>query len=333
MNCICGQEVIQRSETSYSCVVCGDYLMTREALEDFPTSPYIKHSAKISAYLRKRHVRNLPKLMVFYDRDEAQKIERGICFDDIIKDFPKSISDRIDHVLLNFAKLSTYTGNYTQFTQNDYPVFYAETKDPDALWFMMQQLFNEEYIEAKNGQRNPGLPIELRLTLMGWNRVIELEKGNLVDSQKAFVAMWFDQSMLDIFEHYITKAVSEAGFDPFIIPMKEHNDDICDHIIAEIKSSRFMIADFTGQRGGVYFEAGFAYGRGLPVIWTCREDWFKQTFEKEVDAKVDGKPVKAVILEERNTHFDIDHYNFIVWKNGDDLYKRLKDRILATIVP
>ncbi len=35
---------------------------------------------------------------------------------------------------------------------------------------------------------------------------------------------------------------------------------------------RFMIADFTGHRGGVYFEAGFAHGLGIPVIWTCRED-------------------------------------------------------------
>jgi hypothetical protein len=32
------------------------------------------------------------------------------------------------------------------------------------------------------------------------------------------------------------------------------------------------MADFTGQRGGIYFEAGFAQGLGKQVIWLCRED-------------------------------------------------------------
>ena len=36
-----------------------------------------------------------------------------------------------------------------------------------------------------------------------------------------------------------------------------------------------MVCDLTGYRGGVYFEAGFASGLGLPVIYTCRKDWAK----------------------------------------------------------
>jgi len=30
-------------------------------------------------------------------------------------------------------------------------------------------------------------------------------------------------------------------------------------------------------------------------------------------------------------HFDINHHNFIVWENGDDLYEQLAKRIKATI--
>jgi hypothetical protein len=33
-----------------------------------------------------------------------------------------------------------------------------------------------------------------------------------------------------------------------------------------------LVADFTGQRGGVYWEAGFAQGLGIPVIRTCKSD-------------------------------------------------------------
>ena len=90
--------------------------------------------------------------------------------------------------------------------------------------------------------------------------------------------------------------------------LKEHNDKICDAIVAEIRKSRFVVADFTGHRGGVYFEAGFALGLGIPVIWTCKKE------------------------ELPKTHFDTRQYNHIDWENEGDLFIRLKNRIEATIL-
>ena len=55
----------------------------------------------------------------------------------------------------------------------------------------------------------------------------------------------------------------------------------------QIRKSKFLIADFTGQRGGVYYEAGFAYGLGLPVIWTCRKDWFDGLVHRQALALAD----------------------------------------------
>lgn len=45
---------------------------------------------------------------------------------------------------------------------------------------------------------------------------------------------------------------------------------------AEIRRSRFLVADFThdkkqGARGSVYYEAGFAHGLNIPVIFTARD--------------------------------------------------------------
>lgn len=68
-----------------------------------------------------------------------------------------------------------------------------------------------------------------------------------------------------------------------------------------------MIADFTGNRNGVYFEAGFAMGLGIPVIWTCRKD--------HID----------------NVHFDTRQYNHIVWETPEELREKLTYRIEATI--
>jgi nucleoside 2-deoxyribosyltransferase len=81
----------------------------------------------------------------------------------------------------------------------------------------------------------------------------------------------------------------------------------CDQIISAINDSKFLIADFTGHRQGVYFEAGYALGQEKEVIWLCRES------------------------DISNTHFDTRLYNHIVWKDAEDLRKKLEDRIAAVI--
>jgi len=87
----------------------------------------------------------------------------------------------------------------------------------------------------------------------------------------------------------------------------EHINRIDDEIIAHIKAASFVVADFTGHRGGVYFEAGFALGLDLPVIWCCRKDHLAEL------------------------HFDIRQYNCIDWETPDELSMRLQNRIEATI--
>ena len=74
--------------------------------------------------------------------------------------------------------------------------------------------------------------------------------------------MWFDKTMDNFFFNGIQPAIEHDGTKCIRIDFKEHNNKICDEIIAEIRRSRYLVADFTGNRGGVYYEAGFAYGLG-----------------------------------------------------------------------
>ena len=87
---------------------------------------------------------------------------------------------------------------------------------------------------------------------------------------------------------------------------KQFNDKIDDKIIAEIRRSGLVVADVTGHRADVYYEAGFATGLGLPVIWTWEE------------------------ADIENAHFDTRQYNHIVWKDAEDLKTKLVSRIEAT---
>ena len=89
-------------------------------------------------------------------------------------------------------------------------------------------------------------------------------KQENVNTSQGFVAMWFDDSMTEAYEKGIQPAIEDAGYKAMRIDQKEHANKIDDEIIAEIRRSRFIVADFShggdGARGGVYYEAGFAHG-------------------------------------------------------------------------
>ena len=93
------------------------------------------------------------------------------------------------------------------------------------------------------------------------------------DSARAFVAMWFDCSMNDVYDHAIEPAIEDAGYDPVRIDRIHFTNPINEEIKAQIPRSRFVVADIThgddGARGGVYLEAGLALGRDIPVIFTA----------------------------------------------------------------
>ena len=123
--------------------------------------------------------------------------------------------------------------------------------------------------------------------------------------------MWFDDSMEEAYEQGMQPAIEAVGYSPLRIDREEFVGKIDDAIIAEIRRSRFVVADFThgdgGARGGVYYEAGFAHGLDLPVIFTCRSDMIDKV------------------------HFDTRQFNHIVWENPDDLREKLANRIGSVI--
>jgi hypothetical protein len=126
-------------------------------------------------------------------------------------------------------------------------------------------------------------------------------------SAQCFVAMSFDESLKESYTDGFYPAIAQAGYRAFRIDGKDYVGGISDEMIAEIRRSRFMVADYTLQSDNVYFEAGFALGLGLIVIPTCRED-------------------EAELL-----HFDIRHLNALYWKDSKDLVNKLSQRIRAVL--
>lgn len=147
-------------------------------------------------------------------------------------------------------------------------------------------------------------------TANGWLKIDELVRTLPVSSQ-AFVAMWFNETTNDAFSGGVEPAILESGYRPVRIDNKEHINKIDDEIVAEIRRSKFLVADFTCEkekvRGGVYFEAGYAMALPIPIIWTCSKDSIG------------------------DLHFDTRQYNHIIWDSPETLRRLLRARIGAVI--
>ncbi len=215
---------------------------------------------------------------------------------------PKDPFESMDILLEYIYDKTIDVGKQITFNfQNDYPIIYA--KDSEGLNFIIEKLVDLEFLDELSRKN-------YRLSLKGWQRILDINKYKNKKKQ-AFVAMWFNKSLDEAWFKGFYKAIDETGFKPLRIDLEEHNEKICDKVIAEIKKSRILVADVSGHRHNVYFEAGLALGLGLEVIWTCR------TGE-------DDKKLSEI--------FDTRQYNHIIWSDEDDLRKKLVNRIEATII-
>lgn len=147
---------------------------------------------------------------------------------------------------------------------------------------------------------------------------------------RCFVAMAFEHNDTDkTYKNLIVKSLKSNNIQSVRIDRKEHNNDIDDEIIAELKKCDLIVSDLTYARPSVYFEAGFGAGRFfkeakseiIPVIYTCRRDHSKH---KENDTYGNFR-----------VHFDLQMKNIIWWLNPSDkeFLRKLKKRIVFVTKP
>jgi hypothetical protein len=169
------------------------------------------------------------------------------------------------------------------------------------LEFYLNALFELGYITY---QRTMGAYLQIKITIKGLSFI--LQENEKRSSHTCFVAMSFDADLFTAYEKGIMPAIVKTGYEPIIVRKENKipsDVTINDAILAAIKRSKFTIADFTGHKKGVYFEAGYALGRQQKVIYTCRED------------------------DINSAHFDTRNYAHILWKEPSDLQEQLINKI------
>jgi nucleoside 2-deoxyribosyltransferase len=138
---------------------------------------------------------------------------------------------------------------------------------------------------------------------------------------RGFVASAFGHDDVDaIYDRAIVPVLRELGLTPLRVDRHEHNEDIDDKIFELLDAADLCIADLTYARPSVYYEAGYAFARGTPVVYIARADHFRPRV---------GDPVGNL-----RVHFDLQMKNIIAWTSPNDTFrKQLKARLRHVTAP
>jgi len=289
-----------QNSTLFECSNCGHFILTAGASSEIADDGW-----KLAAYVVDQYRRgNTPTFHACQRSLPPDAHPGSVGVDAIIESFPKSVAERLDRALINLANATHNLGQTFQIQgEISNPLLLAQ--NGQEVFFVIQQLGQEGYIKGNITT----LPTGISLTAKGFNRAADLQRGLFGPGNKqVFVAMSFDKSLNDTWADGLKLGIEDCGFEALRVDRKQHNEKICDVIVAEIRKSKFLVADFTLHRNGVYFEAGMMMGLGRPVIFTCRKD------------------------ELGKAHFDTRQYFHIEWETPDELRSKLKSRIQATII-
>jgi hypothetical protein len=216
--------------------------------------------------------------------------------------------EKADWLLLYLSEKEQVFGDAAEVDgDTDYPVCTA--RNGSECKALAAYLRDAGFLADELHGNLSNLRFQATLTMDGWERVRDLQ-ATQARPEKAFIAMSFseDAGLKEMFERGFKPALKACGYedaDRLVLPAPDAK--MCDAILAEVKRSGIVLADFTEQKPNVYYEAGFAQGLGTPVIKTCRKDELKA-----------GKCA-----------FDTRQYPHIEWEPGKhaDFIKRIVDYV------
>jgi hypothetical protein len=312
----CGRPDIAKSNSLFGnpltfaieCPGCGDYVT--HALDAYQIAAR-RDLGRIAMRLRTRKIRQQPPVIIS-SKMESSPIPGWVVqsLDELAPPTDLRVGQRLDEALLNIGWLAKGLGHVVALLKDGGTATALWADDVEGAGYIVKAI--EELGYAEDLMKGGAGPFQIRLTPKGWQHFERLRDGMIgVGPPTVFVAMYFHDDLGPVFSDAIRPALAQLGYEAERVDRREHNNRIDDEIVARIRASRFVLADFTGHRGGVYFEAGFAHGLGKPVIFSVRAD------------------------DLENAHFDTRHFNHIKWTPEDlpAFVTAIVNRVLATIGP
>ena len=296
---LCGQSVLrceldQNRVYHVNCSTCKPYQISDAAMTILDKS---RPHPRLSGVVRFRFENTGQEALI--TTDNIQNLESA-------SPDERDVPAKIRYLLRSLAQQSKHPGEAIRLHgDRDYPICFSANADEFHyyLWYLKQA----GYADVTNSDKGA----EVVLTPHGWE---ESNRIPTLQSETAFVAMSFSRHgkyadlLKRAYEDGIRPALeADTGYHAVRLDYEQFLGDIVFEIIARIKESRFIVADVTEHKNGVYFEGGYAMGMQLPVVWMCHTSDLAQA------------------------HFDTSHLNHIEWEQPSGLRKKLAERILATI--
>jgi hypothetical protein len=290
---VCGSAGVEiqptpRTSRYVQCTRCGRYEITLllNQLFDAQSAEFVSLRPYLSAYLRQATEGGESPTITTDNWEALASAHRHT-----------PVPRKLETLLRLIGQRSDGLGRTVSIDPDDFVLL--DAADVNEMSYLLDALVEQDAVRQR-------VHLGYVVTPKGWERLAPIAPGGTPGT--CFVAMSFDPSLNPAFSDGIFPAVqTDCGFQLVRVDRTPHNDNITDRIIAGIRSAQFVVADFTLQRQGVYYEAGFAQGLGRTVIRICRDSDFD------------------------NLHFDTRQYFHLKWHEPADLRISLADHIRATI--
>lgn len=267
-------------ELSYlvTCQTCGSFQIEGRDVKSgvFDDAELLPHLYKLSALAKSA------KVPIKIDKRTRDDLKEGVPRD-------RTVEQKLELIVRWIGQKTPEVGHGVEsHSEHDYPAAWCKSADE---WGTLLGYLGEMTLIAVDPVTDDESIVQL--TRQGWQWLQERPKAT---GSKAFIAMAFDPELDDV-KAAIHKAIERAGYDPLRVDDDHYSGGIMDRIITHVRDSKFIVADYTKNRGGVYYEAGVAFGLGIDVINVCNAECLK-----------DGADDRL--------HFDVRHLVFVPWTAG-----------------
>lgn len=322
------QTLIEGIIFEHKCPVCGEYYTYYNEFE--PDTSFPKNAT--ASFLIYRHdLKNrflgTKKQFEIINAEYPNKHFNLITDEEIEAFWPTKFTDKISNILIWFEKHTEVYGTYTIVSQKQLEsIFFVERfsnneklnpheVNHSQCQFIMDYLaVQKKYVRFSKSGDNPCYS----LTSTGYEQLEKINTHNK-NNKKVFVSMAFNDNT-EATRAAIKKGIIEAKYDATLIDEIIHNKQIVPEMFRLIRESRLLVMDISEPNYGAYYEAGYAQGLGKEVIITCSEE----RFYKQYNTKEEKKYEKYL-----KPHFDIAQKQILLWKDTDDLTKKLSEWIKA----
>jgi hypothetical protein len=307
---------------SVRCLRCGTYKISERAFITIPKRIEVEKrhlaSSKLKSVTNDKYLVEDDELRFLAKVDVPSLEERAInIVSSIAQAYPDVGSGPLMHSLRFFLGKD---GNIFEpdlsdplaaFAVHLLSVSYSKNWD-EVEYLLLEYLQNE--VKYMNLKGDVLVILPKGLTAIGNTDILSS------DSNIVFIAMRFQEQLIDYSKEWFEGSIRDAGYKPVVMYSRKHTNLIDLEMKELIQQSKFVLCDLTANSCGAYYEAGFAHGLDKPVLFLCESDFFHRKENKF------GDDLSGV-------HFDTSHYPIIEWHldKGEELKTKLTDWIIETV--